>query len=166
MLFLYSLATPTACYIKTLLAELLSHWKTQIVEIRRTYTFPGYHFKIKFLSLTVTGRHLKVRLSDYRNPLECPLSSDNLGTWHNLLTFSVDSSQQTNQSTLTAPRGKALCVWWHPCMDSWTIQFGIQRSLADVLCHTAKKISTALNLRFTSIPSRHVTFVSLCYHSR
>lgn len=75
--------------------ELLFHLKTLFLETRTTCIFPGCHFKIKFVSLTVTGRQLKILLGDYRNPLGCPLSCDSLGTRHNFLTFGVGSAQWT-----------------------------------------------------------------------
>lgn len=40
---------------------------------------------MKFSSLTVADGKLKTRLTEYRNPLECPLSSNNLRTLVNCI---------------------------------------------------------------------------------
>lgn len=81
MLFPYYLETPITCCVKSLLVELPFHLKTQLLETR-TWTFPGCHFKIKFLSLTVAGRELKMTVV---TEILWYVPSHLIDTWHNYI---------------------------------------------------------------------------------
>lgn len=84
-----------------------------------------------------------------------------IATWHNYI-WCWQLNKSVSAYAIKRKGAEALVTILYGFIDHLV---GIQRIFADVLCHTYKKTSTALNLLISSTPSQHVNFMCLQHDS-